>query len=238
MSNKFTNRSIQKELLDESSIERSLLFKNLKELDFLNRRTGGHNISLHGLKKLITDKHKTYHVADLGCGSGDSLRYFADWARSNNYKVTFTGVDMNADAIDYLNLHCANYPEITGITADYNEYLASYVNIDIVHCSLFCHHLNDDELYRLFNYFRLHVKTGFIVNDLQRHWFAYYCSWLFTRLLNGSILSKNDGPISVLRGFHLAELVRMLDTARIRNYFIKKAWGFRILIVGKAGEYE
>lgn len=235
MSNKFTLRSIQKEMLDETSIARPLLFKNLKELDFLNRRIGGHHISLEGLKRLITDHHKIYHVVDLGCGSGDTLKVFADWSRLNHFKVVFTGVDMNANAIDYLNVHCIGYQEISGVCADYKDYLNSYVNIDIVHCSLFCHHLNDDELMSLFNYFRLHVKTGFIVNDLQRHWLAYYAVWLFTRMLNGTVLSKNDGPISVLRGFKSEELSYLLTNANIMDYSIQKAMMFRFLVVGKTG---
>lgn len=238
MSNKFKNRSHEKELLDESNISRELLYKNLRELDILNRLSGGFAISLKGIKHLITDYHKIYHIVDLGCGSGDALKVIADWARLNNYKVRLTGVDMNANAIEYLKFHCVDYPEINGITADYQEYLNSYVNVDIVHCSLFCHHLNDDELLRLFNYFRHHVKIGFIINDLQRHWFAYVGVWLLTRLVNGTVLAKNDGPISVLRGFKTKELNNLLNKANITHYSVKKEWGFRFLIVGKTEKSE
>lgn len=238
MSNKFTYRSNEKELLDEPNVSSDLLHKNLKELDILNRTTGGHAISLKGIKKLITDHHKTYHVVDLGCGSGDALRVFADWARLNNFQVRLTGVDINADAINYLKKHCAKYPEITGITADYQEYLNKNADIDIVHCSLFCHHLKDDELLGLFRYFRMHVKTGFIINDLQRRWLAYYSAWFFTRLLNGTKMARNDGPISVLRGFKSEELINLLKQADINNFSIKKMWMFRFLIVGKTANYE
>ncbi|MDP2335448.1 MAG: methyltransferase domain-containing protein [Bacteroidota bacterium] len=238
MPNKFTYRSGEKELLDEPDIPKKLLFKNLRELDILNRTTGGHAISLKGIRQLITDQEKIYHVVDIGCGSGDALKAMADWTRSNKYKVKLTGVDMNADAIDYLKIHCADYPEITGITADYQEYLNRNESIDIVHCSLFCHHLKNDELLRLFNYFRLNTQTGFIINDLHRQWLAYYSAWLFPRLLNGTKLAKNDGPISVLRGFKKVELVDLIDEADIRNYTIQKEWLFRFLIVGKSKNHD
>jgi SAM-dependent methyltransferase len=238
MSNKFTYRSNEKELLDESNILRELLYKNLKELDFLNRITGGHSISLKGIKQLITDHHKIYHVVDLGCGSGDALKSIADWARLNKYQVRLTGIDMNAKAIDYLKIHCTNYSEIIGITTDYQDYLDRDEVIDIVHCSLFCHHLKDDELLRLFVFFRQQVRIGFIINDLQRNWMAYYSAWLFTRLLNGTVLAKNDGPISVLRGFKSGELTLLLHKASIKNYSIQKEWGFRYLIVGKTENDE
>lgn len=238
MLSKFTYRSNQKELLDEPTIPRGLLYKNLRELDILNRTTGGHAISLKGIKQLITDHYKTYHIVDLGCGSGDTLRVIADWARANNFQVRLTGVDMNANAIDYLKDHCANYPEITGIAADYQEYINNNDDIDILHCSLFCHHLNDDELLRLFTRIKEHVKTGFIINDLQRHWLPYYSAWIFTRLLNGTKLARNDGPISVLRGFKSVEIINLLAQASINNFSIQKKRMFRFLIVGKTTNYE
>jgi SAM-dependent methyltransferase len=233
MPDKFKYRSDEKELLDKSNILRDLLYRNLRELDILNRTTGGYAISLKGIKQLITDHKKKYHVVDLGCGSGGTLKTIADWARSNNYSVRLTGVDMNANAIDYLKINCTNYHEITGITGDYEDYLNKNEVIDIVHCSLFCHHLDDDDLLRLFIYFRQHVKAGFIINDLTRNWLAYYSAWLFTRLLNGTVLAKNDGPLSVLRGFKSGELPTLLNKANIRNYSTKNEWLFRYLIVGK-----
>ena len=233
MPNKFTYRSNEKELIDESDILRGLLFKNLRELDILNRTTGGNTISINGIKQLITDHHKIHHVVDLGCGSGDALKAIADWARSNNFNVRLTGVDRNANAIEYLKNHCVNYPEISGITADYQDYLNRNEFIDIVHCSLFCHHLKDDELLRLFIYFRQQVKLGFIINDLHRHWLAYYSAWFFTRLLNGTVLAKNDGPVSILRGFKSNELKYLLNKANITNYSIQKEGVFRYLIISK-----
>jgi SAM-dependent methyltransferase len=231
--NKFTARSAEKELLDSSDIPRDLLYKNLKELAILNQKTGGHTISLKGVKQLITDRQKTYHIVDLGCGGGDSMKAIADWARLNNYRLRFTGVDMNPDAIEFLKIQCGNYPEIEGVISDYRNFLTHNTSIDIVHCSLFCHHLTDNELLELFGYFNQYVRTGFIINDLQRHWLTYYGAWLFTRLFNATELAKNDGPISVLRGFKFGELNALLKTAKLKNYVIQKRWLYRFLIVGE-----
>ncbi len=237
MISKFKYRSGEKEMLDETNIKQELLFKNLRELDILNRFTGGHAISLKGIKQLFTDHTKIYHVVDLGCGSGDSLRAIADWARENNFNVQLIGIDMNADVIEYLQNHCRSYPEISGITTDYQEFLDRNTSVDIVHCSLFCHHLNDEELIRLFSYFSEKVTTGFVINDLQRNWLAYYSAWFFTRLLNGTALAKNDGPVSVLRAFRASELRHLLEKANIRNFTIQKKRLFRFLVVGKLKNY-
>jgi SAM-dependent methyltransferase len=233
MSGKFKYRSHKAELMDAFYIRKELLYQNLHELDILNRTLGGHAITLSGIKKLVTDKTKTYHIVDLGCGSGDTLKRIALWAREYDYKVRLTGVDINTDAINYLEVHCADYPEINGVVSDWHDFLNDNNAIDIIHCSLFCHHLHDDELAELFNLIRHYAKTGFVINDLRRNRIAYYCVFFLTRLLNGSNLSKNDGPLSVLRGFKSLELDVLIQNAEIKYYSIDRRWAFRYLIIGK-----
>jgi len=232
MSNKFTQRSYQTELLDAPNIPKELLFQNLRELDFVNRTLGGHTITLSGIKKLVIDKNKTYYIVDIGCGGGDAMKQIAGWAKRNGYKVKLTGVDMNADAIAYMNESCKKYSEINGVVSDYRDFLKINNTIDIVHCSLFCHHLKDDELVELFSYLKQYPQIGFIINDLQRHWFAYYSIKYLTRLFNGSALVKNDAPLSVLRGFKKNELDHLFKKAEIEKVDIKWKWAFRYLIIG------
>jgi len=232
MVNKFKYRSYQSELLDAPDIPKSQLIHNLHELDFINRVLGGHSISLNGIKKLVVDKNKVYHIVDLGCGSGDLMQYIANWAVKEGYKVRLTGIDRNPNVINYLNNYCKDYPEITGVASDYRDYLKTGVSIDVIHSSLFCHHLKDDELSDLFSYFKVNTKNGFVINDLHRHWIAYYGVYLITRLLNGTALSKNDGPISVLRAFKAKEFRVLLQKAGIINYSMGWKWAFRYLVVG------
>jgi SAM-dependent methyltransferase len=232
----FKNRSGQSEMMDAPDIPVKLLHKNLGELDILNRYLGGHSISIEGIKRLMVNRQKVYHIVDMGCGSGDVLKYIARWARSNQYQVKLTGVDRNADAIQYLVKNCSEYPEITGVVSDYKDFLETGPKIDIVHCSLFCHHLNDHELLELFRYLKTYTSEGFVVNDLQRSSIAFYSVWVLTRLLNGSALSKHDGPISVLRAFTRKELEKLLHNAELEEISIHWRWAFRYLVVAKTGK--
>lgn len=233
MPDKFSHRSYQAELLDAPNIPKELLFQNLRELDFINKTLGGHSITISGIKKLVTDKNRIYTIVDIGCGGGDAMKYIAYWARKNNYKVRLIGVDMNADAIDYMNINCKEYSEIRGMVSDYKEYLKLNSNIDIVHCSLFCHHLKDNELIELFGYLKQFAKVGFVINDLERNRFAYYSIKVLTRLFNGSSLVKNDAPLSVLRGFKKKELKQILMKSDVTKVNIQWKWAFRYLIVSK-----
>ena len=74
---------------------------------------------------------------------------------------------------------------------------------------------------------------GFFINDLQRHPFAYHSIKMLTKLFSRSYLVKNDGPVSVLRGFRRREWVQLLHEAGITNYSIRWRWAFRYLIVVK-----
>ena len=229
----FKYRSDQSELMDVPDIPAKLLHKNLGELDTMNRNTGGHAISLEGIKRLVTDRQKLYHIVDLGCGSGDVLRYIARWARKYQFKVRLTGVDLNSDAIQYLEEYSLGYPEITGITGDYKYYLKTCSDVDVVHCSLFCHHLNDNELHDLFISLKSCASIGFVINDLHRNPVAYYGVWLITRMLNGSDLAKHDGPVSVIRAFKRGELEKLLHHAGLNDFSIDWKWAFRYLVVAK-----
>lgn len=233
----FNYRSSQPELMDKEDIAPQLLYKNLGELDVLNRYLHGHAVSLEGIKQLIVDKQKMYHIVDLGCGSGDVLKYIARWARHNAFQVQLTGVDKNADAIDYLQMNCSAYPEIKGVTSDYKDYLKSVPNVDIIHCALFCHHLNDEQLLELFTSVKSTASHGLVINDLQRNPVAYYCAWIMTRLLNGTTLSKHDGPVSVLRAFTRPELQKLLIEAGIRVFSIQTRWAFRYLVVAQTNDH-
>jgi SAM-dependent methyltransferase len=232
MSSKFNERSLQGELLDAPEVPAQLLVRNLRELDFLNRKSGGHRVSLEGIKMLMTEKKKVYHIVDLGCGSGDLLRYIADWAFKRRINIKLTGVDVQPGAISYLKDKSSGYPEISGVTADYRSYLNGHSGMDIIVCSLFCHHLNNGELPWLLNKLNMQSDSGFVINDLQRTPLAYYAAAAMTRILGGSTLSRHDGPVSVLRGFKKKELQSLFQESGVNNYLIRRRPFFRLLAVG------
>ena len=73
-------------------------------------------------------------------------------------------------------------------------------------------------------------STGFFINDLQRHPFAYYSIKWITKLFSRSYLVKNDAPLSVARGFTKKEWKKIFNSAGINNFSIKWKWAFRYLI--------
>jgi ubiquinone/menaquinone biosynthesis C-methylase UbiE len=173
-------------------------------------------------------------VLDIGSGGGDTLRMI-DKTFGKNYELSLTGVDLKKDCIDYARENCSKY-DITFIESDYRNLLAVDQDYDIITASLFCHHLTDNEIVELLKWTKQNARAGILINDLERHFLAYYSIRWLTKLFSSSYLVKNDAPLSVLRSFKRNEIVELLDRAGIRNYTIKWKWAFRWLIVIKVNE--
>jgi len=226
----FKLRSYQKELLDEPSIQKNLLFQNLKELEIINKYLGGHRISLAGLEKLITDKTKTYKIMDVGCGGGDSLKAIGKWSKHKKYNLVLTGTDLKKDCIDYARNNCKEFPEIDFRCSDFRDLFTSNKEIDVIHASLFFHHFHEDDIV---GFIKLcgKSKTILMINDLERNPIAYYSIKFLTYLFSNSELVRHDAPLSVKRGFKKTEWQTLLLKAKVRNYVIKNCWAFRHLVI-------
>ena len=219
--------------MDQDNIPFPDLERNLLELDFINTYLGGHAVTILGLKKLMSDPAKTYTILDIGSGGGDTLRYVAKWALKNSVKTRLIGLDYKKEAIEFASLKSLAFPNISFVLSDYKDMAKLEVKPDIIISSLFCHHLNDEEL---INYLRLineNAWIGFVINDLHRNPFAHYSIKWLTQLFSSSYLVKNDAPLSVMRGFSREELFSYFNQAGVIMPEIKWKWAFRWLIVNK-----
>ncbi len=226
----FKQRSYQKELLDESDIQKEFLYQNLAELEFINNYLGGHSVSLKGINKVIIDQSKTYNIIDIGCGGGDSMKVIAIDARKKGSKIHLTGIDLKQDCINYAKDNCKEYIEMQFLCDDFRNTFSEENPIDVVHASLFCHHFTENDIVE---FIKLCSNKGaiFIINDLERNPIAYCAIKILTKLFSKSHLVKNDAPLSVLRGFKKAEWHSMLQKSGVKTYTIKNCWAFRHLII-------
>ena len=227
---KFSHRSAEKELLDGAGIAFKDIYRNLKELNFINAHLGGHAITIKGFKCLL-GKKKTISVCEIGCGGGDNLNALDIYCKKNKIKVDFIGIDINPECIEFAKTNTIN--KHTRFTVnDYKEVVFDF-KPDIIFSSLFCHHFSDNELIYMLHWMKENSRVGFFINDLQRHPLAYYSIRLLTTLFSRSYLVKNDAPLSVLRGFKINEWKELLFKATIIEYIINWKWAFRYLIIYK-----
>jgi 2-polyprenyl-3-methyl-5-hydroxy-6-metoxy-1,4-benzoquinol methylase len=227
----FKKRSVKKELLDGDNIPFAAIKRNMQELDFINRKLGGHDITLDGIVALIKDRphfNKHLHIMEIGCGGGDNLRAIKEWAIHIKLPVRLIGIDINEECIAYASSQERN----ADIQFVYSDYRLTQLQTkpDIVFSSLFCHHFTDEELVEQLKWMQQHCSTGFFINDLHRHPAAYYSIKTLTTLFSKSYLVKNDAPLSVLRGFKRKDWERLFARAEIENYTCTWRWAYRWLV--------
>lgn len=227
----FRFRSNEKEYLDGNNIAVNDLFKNLTELDIINRQLGGYNASVSGLSDILKTNKEISTILDIGFGGGDSIKQISGFADDNNLKLFFYGVDLKNDCLKYAedNLYLIDNKKL--ICDDYRNISANLLKrVDVIHCSLFLHHLTDEEIIGLFKFCKSN-QCIILANDLHRHWLAYYSIKFLTTLFSKSYLVKNDAPLSVKRGFKKNELILLLKKAGFSNYSVKWSWAFRYKII-------
>jgi 2-polyprenyl-3-methyl-5-hydroxy-6-metoxy-1,4-benzoquinol methylase len=227
---RFAKRSEEKELLDDFQCEGEDLEQNLRELRFINKWLGGNEVTLRALGKSVPEKLPALNrlcIADLGCGGGDMLREIARWSRNKKLSVELSGIDANDFIIAYAQRHSQDYPEINYQVLNVFSEDFSRQTFDIVNCTLFCHHIEDASLIRLLAQLRTQVRVAVVINDLHRHWLAYYSIKWLTYFFSRSYMVRHDAKLSVLRGFRKKELEHLIRAAGYTDFSIRWRWAFR-----------
>jgi 2-polyprenyl-3-methyl-5-hydroxy-6-metoxy-1,4-benzoquinol methylase len=98
---------------------------------------------------------------------------------------------------------------------------------DIVLCTLTLHHFTNEQILNIITTFNNNAKSGIVVNDLHRSKLAYNLFKLICKVFNLSKMSREDGLVSILRGFKNQELEQFSKKINLKNYTINWKWAFR-----------
>lgn len=221
--------------MDDLACAGPVVDQTLRELDIINRWLGGNRISLDEVEKMIRNlaarREGAISIADLGCGSGELLRRIAQSARKERIPLCLVGIDANPNIVEYARRHCRDYPEITFQAIDVWSPEFANQRFDIVTGTLFFHHFDNDALRRLLNQLSKQALHAILINDLHRHWLAYYSIRMLTRLFSKSSMVRFDAPLSVRRAFSRSDWPRILAAAGVDEYTLMWKWAFRWKIV-------
>jgi len=220
----FLKRSYTPEIMDDFSIQDERIDSALNELKNANRFLGGISTTRNGLKLLLKGKPDgVISILDVGSGASDNLLY----PRNKFPGLKITSIDLNKRACKYLrhssglDIICANTLKIP----------VKEKHFEIVHSSLFLHHFTEEEIKHILKSFTELSRRGVIINDLHRSVFALAGIKIVASVFSKSEMFKNDGPLSVKRGFIKKELINILNEIGVKNYTLKRKWAFRWLLV-------
>ncbi|MBC7651763.1 MAG: methyltransferase domain-containing protein [Deinococcales bacterium] len=227
----FKQRSYKAELLDGDGIAFTDIKQNMQELDTINTLLGGHAITIKGIAKLVGNL-KQITVCEIGCGGGDNLIAINNYCTLQNIQAQFIGIDIKQTCISFAKTKPALQHNTTWLVSDYQQVVFK-TQPTIIFSSLFCHHFTNQQLVFQLLWMQKNASVGFFINDLQRHFLAYYSIKIITQIFSSSYLVKNDAPLSVARGFVKNDWVDILNNAHLNNYQITWQWAFRFLIIYK-----
>ncbi|CAA9199700.1 hypothetical protein FLA105534_02726 [Flavobacterium bizetiae] len=224
-----TYRTQETEIMDDFFLEGKELQEALDKIASINRLLGGNKLTLHGLKTLLKKSNatKTITIADIGCGNGDMLRMLANYGKKNNLNLTLIGVDANAFTINYARKLSTEYSNIEYVCVDIFSEDFNTIEYDIVLCTLTLHHFSNEEILNIMTTFNKNANIGIVINDLHRSKLAYRLFEKVCAVFKLNKMSRQDGLISILRGFKKKELENFSKKLDLKNYTINWKWAFR-----------
>lgn len=197
-------RLIQPEILDTLPFE--LALPGLRDLARINRWLGGNRI-LASLLARHLKAHPNATVLDVGAANGETIR----WLSARYPEASFIAFDASEKFVRHAPL-----PRAAG---DVFRWPLRRESVDIVICSLFLHHFDDDAVRVILKTMEATARRAVVVVDLQRHWLARWFLPATRPVAGWNSLTVHDGTRSVQAAFTANELRRLAPHARVRTHF-------------------
>lgn len=225
-----TTRQLEPELMDQPQTDRAAHQAALDGLRRVNRLCTSTGLLWKALRELAAGRKEPLRVLDLGSGGGDVVTRLARHARQAGVPMVFHGCDMSDSAVSIAT-------EAAGRTKQDVFFFRQDVvgqgippGYDVVMCSLFLHHFDNETARSLVTRMREAAAVGVFVDDLLRTKVGYALCWLGCRILSRSPMVHYDGPQSVKAAFTLAEAKQLFEEAGYRGATFRRHWPERFLM--------
>ncbi|MFD2562282.1 methyltransferase domain-containing protein [Aquimarina rubra] len=222
-------RSNEAELMDNPELDSADLNVALSDIARVNKWLGGNNITIEAVLNEINKKEvtKEWVIVDLGCGDGEMLRQLADVFRRKKVNTKLIGIDINPKCIEQAKKLSSSYPEIEFYDKDILTLTKDDFYSDIIVCTLTLHHFSDQEIKKVLTKSVELAESSVIINDIHRNKWSYYLFKLFSFFFIKGYIAKNDGLVSIKRGFKRKELLQFAKNIQLENYQLQWKWAFR-----------
>jgi 2-polyprenyl-3-methyl-5-hydroxy-6-metoxy-1,4-benzoquinol methylase len=222
------------EIMDQPGLDPRLhahALSALARINFLSRSSAILFRPLIALqKRLRTDRLR---ILDVASGAGDvPIRLWKRAARAGlDWRIA--GCDLSLVAIEHARAQAL--AEDVPVHFFVRDALSGPLPgpYDAVVCSLFLHHLDEDQAKTLLKVMANLQGGGpslVLVNDLNRSLHELFLVYLATRLVTTSGVVHTDGPRSVRAAFTRSEALALAKQAGLHGAIVKRRWPCRWLM--------
>jgi SAM-dependent methyltransferase len=214
------------ELMDDPALDPAEHRRALAGLARLNRVSGSVGVLWPPIRNLARELKRTIRVLDVATGAGDVPAALLRKAKREGVSLEVAACDISSTAIREAATNC---PAGQFFVHDaVRESLP--IGFDVVTCSLFLHHLSEDDAVALFANMEHAARRLVLVNDLARSRFNFVGTWLACRLLTRSPVVRFDGPASVRSAFTPAEARLLAERAGLHGATVRTRFPCRFLL--------
>ena len=225
-------RIYEEELLDAGEGTDDDVARSLSDLRRVNRFLGGRKVLLRALSSCLQDTSlDQVSLLDVGTGSADIPMAVAESCKARGLETFIAAVDISERNLRISRERLGVSSEVHLVRADSLRLPFAARSFDFVTASLFLHHFRDDDVVRLLADFGRIARRAVIVNDLVRNRVPYYFTRIAGPILAASFLTRNDGPVSVLRGFTPDEMNDLARRAGLKVRELKRVFPYRLSLV-------
>jgi 2-polyprenyl-3-methyl-5-hydroxy-6-metoxy-1,4-benzoquinol methylase len=223
-----TERCRRPELMDQPGLPADRHRQALRGLERINWWSSSARLLWHPLQRLLREG-RTLRLLDVASGAGDvPLRLWRS-ARREGLPLQVAGCDRSATAVQYARAQARH------AGADIDFFVADVLGdlrgeYDVVTCSLFLHHLENDQAVQVLRRLARLASRLVLVSDLRRCPLGMMAAYVGTRLLSASPVVRVDGPRSVAAAFTRSELVELARRAGLADAEVTQRWPFRLLL--------
>jgi ubiquinone/menaquinone biosynthesis C-methylase UbiE len=137
--------------------------------------------------------------------------------------------------LDVARGRSVDYPEIDFLQADARALPFGDGCFDGALRSLTLHHLEGDDPVTVLRELNRVARGGVIVSELERNWPNYLGALALSQTVwRRNRLTRHDGPLSVLRAFTRAELLRLAARAGLHQPQAYRHFFFRLILRSQA----
>lgn len=220
------------ELMDDPGLDPGEHRRALAGLARINRVSGSVGVLWPPLRALARARPgKTIKVLDIATGSGDVPKALAYKAWRKGVPLAFAACDISMTAVqaadDLANMKGPNPVHFFRRDVIDNDLPDGY---DVVTCSLFLHHLSEDDAVTVLRRMAGAARALVLVNDLGRSRFNYAAVWVACHALSRSRVVRFDGPASVRSAFTPAEALALAGRAGLAGATVRGRFPCRFLL--------